>query len=143
MKQQEDDAAAEYEPTTELLLDMASSSSPPPTNRRRRPDLNMGCFHLLIHGVMRCLQELKTICGNTLERRGHHRQTYQAGGEEENTPLLTDNYVQSEDYPSVVDNGTSNQVTALDQAMASFVETNDPDALFHVFDVAIKDDKQD
>lgn len=143
MKQQEEDdddaPTARYEPATELLLEMASS---PPTKRRRRPDVNMGYFHLIIHGVMRCLQKLKTICGNTIERRGHRRQAYHTE-EEENIPLLTDNDVQAEDYPSADDNDTPEQVTALDQAMASFVETNNPEALMHVFDVAIKDDKQD
>ena len=142
MKQQgedDDDAAtARYEPATELLLEMASS---PPTKRRRRPDVNMGYFHLIIHGVMRCLQKLKTICGNTIERRGHRRQAYHTEEEEENIPLLTNNDVQAEDYPIEVD--TPEEVTALDQAMASFVETNNPEALMHVFDVAIKDDKQD
>jgi len=29
----------------------------------------MGCFHLLLHGIMVCVKELKTVCRNTIERR--------------------------------------------------------------------------
>ncbi len=115
----------------------------------------MGCFHLLLHGIMVCVKELKTVCRNTIERRRHS--AYTGNNNEENVSLLTESMEEDVDYDYNTNNTTTTvatvptkkemdstiKITALDQAMKNFIDTDNPQALLHVFDVALKDDKQD
>ncbi len=120
----------------------------------------MGCFHLLLHSIMVCVKELKTVCRNTIERRRHSAYNgNNNNNNEENVSLLTESMEEDVDYYYNTNNTTTTtttttvptkkemdstiKITALDQAMKNFVDTNDPQALLHVFDVALKDDKQD
>ncbi len=140
--------AQEEEEDYELLeFDNTIQRSPSPS-----PLEGMGCFHFLLHGIMVCVKELKTVCRNTIERRRNRRHESD-NNNEENVSLLTESMEEDVDYNTTTtttlqNNSTSTdttttQVSALDQAMKHFVETNDPQAFLHVFDVAIKDDKQD
>lgn len=109
---------------------------------------DMGCFYLLFRGAMICVKELKTVCRNAIGRR--RDSTY---NNEESVSLLTDIMEEDADYDNITTTTTTSptqenmdsieKITALDKAMENFVETNNPQALLHVFDVALKDDKQD
>ncbi len=111
----------------------------------------LGCLPLFLQGFMFCLLEVKTVCGDTINRRKHRNHDYYYTEEETKVSLLTESMEEDVEYASeqVVPTTTPQQVSNLDQAMKNFVETNDSQGLLQIFDtpvtsvIIVKDDKQD
>ncbi len=148
MNKEEDDdddsLGGKYPYTVLSQLDMTMESDDDDNNDLDIPVL--GCLHLLLQGFMSCALEIKTVCGDAINRRRHRDHDYYCTDVEAEVSLLTESMEDDLGYASeqVMPTTTPQQVSNLDRAMKNFVETNDSQDLIQIFNsVTVKDDKQD
>lgn len=148
MNKEEDDddsLGGKYPYTVLSQLDMTMESDDDDDNNNSDIPV-LGCLHLLLQGFMFCALEIKTVCGDTINRRRHRDHDYYYTDAEAEVSLLTESMEDDLGYVSeqVTPTTTPQQVSNLDQAMKNFMETNDSQGLIQIFNAAvIKDDKQD